>query len=834
MYENAMKSAFFKYLITMTVVAVLYSVTGFIGLSLIATSPGYATPIWIPSGIALGAMLIWGKPTLPGIFLGSLLLNYSVSANHFYDSNLIIPLFIGGVIAMGAVLQALAGWLLIKKWVGLSNPLNQPNAILLFAFLSGPISCLVNTTWSNTVLLLLNILPKEQYLFTWVTWWVGDSVGVLIFTPLFLILFAKPNAIWRQRIVPILIPLCISFLGVIMLYLIANASGVKEQLWSVLAAGLLFCVLINVILFIIHGQKSIVQMQMAEQALALKFEEAKNLLILRSAGEGIFGIDNDGNTTFVNPAAAKMLGFNESELIGKAIHDLVQYKNQDGSPYPRVKSPLHMTTKYNTTYHIRDEVFWRKNGTYFYVEYVITPLVDRGVTTGAVVVFNDVTQQRELEQKLARMAHYDALTGLPNRISFLEKLSSAIDTARSNQRMLAICFIDVDNFKQINDSLGHTVGDEILKFIPKLLELELTKTDYLARLGGDEFAVILENVISIDYIKLTLQRFIKVLNKPIKIENHEIMATLSIGIATYPTAGDTANELIKNADIAMYKAKEFGKNTFVFFDDEISKQVKRLNELESEMRKAFEREEFSTVYQPLIESESKQLLGFEVLTRWRAASLGNISPLEFIPMVEKNGLIHPIGEWTLRRACHDYHEIVSIFNNKEIFLSVNISVLQLENDKFLSTVKNILNDTGMNSNNIIFEITETELMQQPEHTIKLMDDFRKLGVRFALDDFGVNYSSMQYLKILPISLLKIDKTFIRDLTRNDNDVAIVKAIIQLAHGLGISTIAEGVETPGQYQLLKELGCEYIQGFYFAKPMPLQELILKQNDILRKI
>lgn len=697
MENSPSRRTFLKDLLTIIVVGLLYFLTGFAGLTYLSTPPGYATPIWIPSGIALGAALIWGLRIVPGIFVASAFLNVFISTRLDFIVHLYTPLLVGIIIGIGATLQTIAGWFMIKKWIGLQNKLNSPNDILLFALLSGPVSCLVNTTWSNTCLLLLKIVTPSNFLFAWGTWWIGDSTGVLIFTPLFLILFAKPHSIWRQRIVPILIPLCLSFVAVIFFYHLASTIGLKEQLWLVLISGLLFCVLINIILFIVNGQKNIAQIRMKRQAKIMK------------------------------------------------------------------------------------------------------------------------------TAMLERMAHYDALTGLPNRASFLEKLTSALEDAKINQRVIAVCFIDIDNFKQINDTLGHIVGDEILKNIPKLLEPELTKKGFLARFGGDEFAVIIENVISIDYIKLTLQRFIKILQQPLKIDHHEILVSLSMGVATYPMGGDSAAALIKNADSAMYKAKELGKNTFAFFDEEISQRVQRLKNIEIEMPKAIRRGEFAIYYQPLIDSKTIQLLGFEILLRWNSPILNEVSPNEFISIAEKNGLIHEIGEWVLKKACVDYKKITHIFNDKNLLLSINISVLQLENEQFLSKIKNILCDTEMNSNNLIFEITETELMQQPERTIELIKEIKKLGIRFALDDFGVSYSSLQYLKILPVSLLKIDQVFIRDIAIDANDAAIVRAIIQLAHGLGISTIAEGVETQDQFSLLKEMGCEYIQGFYFLEPMPIEEL-----------
>ncbi len=813
-----------QYLGWFVFITLLYALTGISGLFLVAIPPGFATPIWIPSGIALGATLVLGRRMLPAIFLGSFVTNFYVSGIIFSYPAFLTSCFVGTVIALGAVFQAFAGWYFIHRWVGLNNRLNYPNDILLFALLSGPVSCLVNTTWSNTILFMMNIVPLNQYLFDWSTWWIGDCIGVLIFTPIFLILFARPHSIWRQRIYSILVPLCLSFAGVMMLYLFVSKTGVTSEIWPVLMSGLLFCVLINAILFIVHGQKNIVQMRLAAQVSALKIAEEKNLLILRSAGEGIFGVDIMGKITFINPTAARMLGYTEHELLGQSAHAVLQHSYADGKPYPSEKSPIYTTFQFNKTCNFRNEVFWRKNGEQFWVDYTCSPLIDRSKVIGAVVVFNDMTQQREIESTLQKMAHYDSLTLLPNRYSFLEKLTISIENAKRTHQTLVVCFIDLDNFKQINDNLGHAVGDETLKRIPQLLQPELTRSDYLARLGGDEFAIIIENIVALDEVKLTLQRYIATLNKPIYIEGHEIVTSFSIGAALYPMAGRTAEELIKNADIAMYKAKDMNKNTFAFFDEEMKESVQRMHQLNTYLYQALPKKEFYLEYQPMIDCQTKQLMGLEALLRWDHPALGLVSPGEFIPLAEQNGMIHEIGEWVIEQSIIDYQKFVTELNDKNILLSINISILQFEKENFLVKVKDHLKHAHFESNILIFEITESGLMRHPERTIKMMNDIKKLGVRFALDDFGVRYSSMQYLKNLPISLLKIDQTFIHDITTNSNDAAIVKAIIQLSHGLGISTIVEGVETKEQFEFVKALKTEYVQGFYFSKALPPHQLI----------
>ncbi|MDR3477836.1 MAG: EAL domain-containing protein [Gammaproteobacteria bacterium] len=668
-----------------------YALTGILGLTLIATPSGYATPIWMPSGIALGTSMIWGLRSLPGVFLGSLLLNFYISIQYGTQPSLFMPLIIGIIIGTGAVLQTIVGRQMIQKWVGLNNTLQYPNDILLFAFLSGPLSCLINCTWSNTLLYLIHTLPADHFLLSWTTWWVGDSIGVLIFTPLLLILFAKPRALWRPRVFWILIPLCITFIGVIALYLKVSTPIISGQNWSVLVTGLLFCVLINIILFTIYGQKHIAE-----------------------------------------------------------IHS---------------------------------------------------------------------------ESELHRLAHFDTLTALPNRISFFEHLSHAIENANHLKMKLAVCLIDLDNFKQINDYLGHSLGDEALKALSKLLTATAPE-HYLARLGGDEFVVIFENISSLNELKPLLMSYLNIAENPIKIVQQEALITFSMGVVIYSMMGESAEDMIKNAEIAMYQAKNAGKNTYFLFDDELSKKVKRLYNLNIKMTQALKNNEFSLKYQLMFDSKTKRPSAIEALIRWHNPSLGQVSPAEFISIAEKNGLIHPISEWVLRQACQDYQAIITTVSADEFMLSVNLSVSLLQDEKFLTFAKNLFRETNINRHNLIFEITETELMQHPVSAALLMHEFKKSGIRFALDDFGIAYSSIRYLKNLPVSFIKIDRIFVEHITQNKDDVLIIKAIIELAHNLNIKIIAEGIEIEEQFQILKELKSDYIQGYYFAEPFSRQEIIDK--------
>lgn len=676
-------------LITVTfLMTVLYTATGLLSLKL-STGTTYATAIWIPSGIALGGVLVFGWRALIGIFIGSILINYHLSAAEYFSLSNIEPFMIGCLLALGAMTQAIVGRLLIHKWLGLHNHLNEPNDILLFTFLAGPVSCLINTSFSNLILLLTHTLTTQHFMQGWVTWYVGDSIGVLIFTPIFLILFAKPRSLWRSRIAPILAPLCISFLVVCLAYAAASTHVTfSNQLWFVLVSGFLFCALVNIILFIINGQKNLAH--------------------------------------------------------------------------------------------------------------------------------------REYELHLEQMAHYDVLTALPNRHSFIEILKNAISEPNNNPTSLSVVFLGIDNFKNLNDTLGHSAGDIALQIISHVISDNLDDQDYLSRLGGDEFGILLLNKNEKDIDRLITTLLDETKNS-IQISDTIFNLTVSIGIATQPHAGQSAEELIKNADIAMYHAKELGKNTFVHFSDELNKVMKRQRLIEVELRNAIIRNEFLLYYQPQVDILAQEIAGVEVLLRWNSPIFGFVPPAEFIPIAERNGLIHPIGNWVLQQLTIEYPAIEGALSNS-IKVSVNVSALQLNDSRFYLSLVKALERSNI-SKILILEITETSFIINPRKTIDIMKQINQLGIQFSLDDFGMNYSSMRYLKSLPIAELKIDYYFIKDITTNENDAAIVNTIIQLSKGLKLPAVAEGVETREQLDLLQSMGCQYVQGFYFYKPMPLSDLLL---------
>ncbi|HBD7399314.1 diguanylate cyclase domain-containing protein [Legionella longbeachae] len=787
------------------VVIFFYILSGFLGLML-AVPPGYATTIWASSGIALGSVLVWNLRTLPGIFIASFILNCYITLNNVSDLMDFSKLFPGLITGAGALLQALFGWWLVKRFVRLNNPLHLPNDILIFALLTGPVSCIVAATISNIGLYFLGVISSENLSLSWITWWIGDSIGSLIFTPVFLILFAKPRKLWRSRIIPILVPLCLTFIIVVIAHVFYRYSEFKHvqskfagiiqykfnlltekfkltkataqtisfflattpmvnkeefqhlgilllqensiiqsiqwapkvsnkedfekkyhleileknsknyssskkksvyypilftvskihdvfpdgfdllsnpnifnrlsdtpvilekdgkvdkmfiisavyrsnqvvgftifqinfiklfnqffnnffnypnlriklnspdlntpifeiynktmpynpdelfnisytkhfadsawnitatlspyfplnrfpwQLWFALTTTLFFCVLMNIILFILYGQRYLIQYLAYAKTMQLKTEKAKNLLLLNAASEGIFRIDVNYKITFINPAAKKLLGYSSNELKNESIIKILCEKI---TSLKQIEGTLiYKAIQEQTITSVKEAVFWKKDHSCLSVEYTCIPVIINQKVIGAAIIFSDITERLNNEKKLIKMAHYDTLTNLPNRQSFFDNLEHALARANRNKTQLGLCFIDVDNFKVINDTFGHVYGDKLLMALPEIITPYLRKIDYFARIGGDEFGLIFEQVHQENDLIKIFERILSAFNNPIKIDELLIKTSISIGVALYPKDGSDMQSLFANADIAMYQAKAKGKATYSFF-----------------------------------------------------------------------------------------------------------------------------------------------------------------------------------------------------------------------------------------------------------------------------
>lgn len=447
----------------------------------------------------------------------------------------------------------------------------------------------------------------------------------------------------------------------------------------------------------------------------------------------------------------------------------------------------------------------------------------------------EIAERIQAQERLQHIAHHDSLTGMPNRVLFVERLKQVLSRAQWHKRSLAVLFFDLDRFKIINDTLGHEAGDQLLKMVAERLLLCVREGDTIARFGGDEFAAFLDDIASPDDVAPIIRNFLHGLASPFVVEGHEFFISGSIGISLYPNDGADTKTLMKNADIAMYRAKQQGGNSYQFYRMDMNIHALQRLELETALRRALERQEFVLHYQPQFDLSKGNIVGFEALLRWQRPGGGLLLPVEFISVLEDTGLIIPVGEWVLHTACIQ-HQAWRTALLPSLRMSVNISGRQFDENDLPETIRRIKKATHIDGISLELEITESILMKSSQPIIEILQEISGMGIRFAVDDFGTGYSSLSYLKRFPIDILKIDQAFVQDITHNPDDAAIVRAIITMAHSLGIKTIAEGVETREQFEFLRSQGCDFGQGYYFSPPQPAEEIehFLEKNPIFNDL
>jgi diguanylate cyclase (GGDEF)-like protein/PAS domain S-box-containing protein len=590
-------------------------------------------------------------------------------------------------------------------------------------------------------------------------------------------------------------------------------------------------------LYFVSQIQDITERKRAEEALDRLSHQHE--MVLKSAGEGIFGLDLEGHATFVNPTAANMTGWDADDLLGRSLHDALQHTKPDGAPYPKEECPIYAAFATGATHSRDDEVFWRKDGTSFPVEYVSTPISEDGEIAGAVVTFRDITERKALEGQLRHQAFYDPLTGLPNRALFMDRLEHAL--ARVNRRgsKVAVLFMDLDNFKVINDSLGHRVGDQLLTAVAERLKVNLRPEDTAARLGGDEFTILVEDVTSVGDVAQIAERIAEILQPPFILEEQEVFVTVSIGITLNNSTQAQPADLLRHADLAMYRAKHRGKARYEMFEPSMdAKAVERLM-LETGLRRALVRQQFRVYYQPIVALENDEVTGVEALVRWEHPQRGLLLPEAFLSVAEETGLIVRIGDWVLREAVNQARIWQERYpDTQPLTISVNLSNREFFHPKLVTEV---LDESEIDPARLQLEITEGAMKSNgTSATERTLRNLRRMGVQLAIDDFGMGYSSLSYLKRFPVDFLKIDRSFIAGLGQDTDgepkDEEIVKAMIDLTHALGLKVIAEGVETSEQLARLRTMKCDLAQGNYFSEPLPSGALakILKQNLTNRRI
>ncbi|MGO4888051.1 EAL domain-containing protein [Anaerobacillus sp. MEB173] len=538
-------------------------------------------------------------------------------------------------------------------------------------------------------------------------------------------------------------------------------------------------------------------------------------------GEGLMVLDSNGMLKFMNREAERILQWSNEELQGKFIHNYIHYLHKDGSVKTNSKCNILNAMEMNEAiFRTTEDYFTKKDKSVFPVSYVITPYQELGKVTGSIIVFQDISQQKKDKQLIEYMAYYDELTGLPNRRYFKERLRDQLQ--QHSDEKVAVLLLDIERFTNINESLGYNFGDKLLQALTEKLRTSLPPSMILARLSGDEFTLCIPSVESIKVVTDVCQHIQNILQEPIQVQHLQLKVSVNIGIAMYPDHGETDDELLKNANNAMVQAKE-NVDRYKVYNSAMAKELLTQLVLENDLHQAVSNGELFLQYQPQINVETGEIFAVEALVRWNHPIRGFISPAQFIPMAEKNGLIIPIGEWVLRTACKQvkqwHHEGFS-----ELGISVNLSTRQFYQDNLINVVEEVLEENELLPSYLELEITESMAMMNIEHSMEILQQLKKLGVRIAIDDFGTGYSSLNYLKHLPFDRLKIDQSFVRELSIDkQGDATIVSMIVSMAHHLKMDVIAEGVENVEQLDFLRQKRCTKVQGYLFSKPLAPEQL-----------
>jgi diguanylate cyclase (GGDEF)-like protein/PAS domain S-box-containing protein len=556
---------------------------------------------------------------------------------------------------------------------------------------------------------------------------------------------------------------------------------------------------------------------------ALFKEKERAEVTLNSIGDAVMSTDEWCCVTYLNVVAENLTGWLGTEAAGRPLEEV--FHIIDATTREPVANPMALAIRENRTVGLTPNcLLVRRDGVEAAIEDSAAPIHDRrGQVTGAVMVFHDVSTARALSLRMSYLAQHDGLTELPNRLLLNDRLAQSMALVHRRQQKLALLFLDLDHFKHVNDSLGHAIGDRLLQSVAKRLHACVRSSDTVSRQGGDEFVILLSQVMHAQDAGISADKILLALSKPHRIDEHDIHITASIGIVTYPDDGTEAQVLLKNADFAMYQAKDSGRSNYQFFQSDLNVTAIERQAIDNGLRHAIERDELVLHYQPKVNLAMGAISGVEALIRWRHPLRGLLYPSQFISVAEEFGLIVPIGKWVLREGCRQA-KAWQDSGLPPIQIAINVSAVELRARNFVEGVRTILKETGLEPRYLELELTETFLMQDTKSTAVVLEALKDMGVQLALDDFGTGYSSLSYMRHFPIDTLKIDQSFVRNLATDADDASIVSAVINMGSSLHMRVVAEGIETQEQLAMLREQRCPEGQGFYFSRPVIAEGIV----------
>ena len=593
------------------------------------------------------------------------------------------------------------------------------------------------------------------------------------------------------------------------LHMLIDETNIKHNIIQRTIMGVFFMIIIIILFMLVIGYRTSLKLKNELLGFKTAIENSYNSIVIT---------DTDSNITYVNDVAQKETGYTKEELIGQNPRVLKSGVNS-AEFYDGMHEALSNGEKWEGEF-----VNKRKDGSFYHEKASIMPIFHGNKIANYLAIKLNITDYIEAKREVEHMAYHDSLTSLPNRTNIENYLENRLKVASRQDTKIALLFIDLDRFKNINDTLGHDIGDELLVAVAKRLKYSLRKSDVLSRFGGDEFAVVIDGADENYSISYICKKIIDSFSKPIQTKLHTLNITLSIGVSIFPNDANNSTTLFKYADIAMYKAKSAGKNRYEYYQKELSIDAHNRFDMEQALKVAMNNDEFYMMYQPQYKLEDKSTIGLEALVRWNSKTLGFVGPDKFIPVCEDIGYILELGLFIFKQSCID----VLIFKKHSHTLktiSINISAVQLYQDKFVQNIMQIIDEVGIDTKSIVMEITETHIMKNVIHSMNILQKLKDLGFDISIDDFGTGHSSLSYLKRFPINELKIDKSFIDHIPQDKDDVAIVKAILALSSNMEYINVAEGIENINQEEFLLKNNCQIGQGYYFCKPQKKEDLIV---------